>query len=623
MINDELQNRKYVIGGLIALIILIFIARLLFLQVFTESYKESAEGNAFLKRIIFPPRGLIYDRNGKLLVYNRPSYDVMVTMKEVTSLDTMDFCNTIGITKEEFVDRIEEIKDKKINHNYSPFTPQMFINQLLPDDYARLMEKIYRFPGFSIQQRTIRDYAYKSAAHALGSIGEVSRATIEKDDYYKMGDYIGITGLEKSYEEELRGEKGVQIMLRDSRGRIKGRYANGAYDEEPVSGKTLKLGLDIELQMLGERLMNGKRGSIVAIEPSTGEILAAVSSPTYDPALMVGRQRSAIFKELNSDPQKPLLDRTVMARYPPGSTFKVANALALQQNGIISGGTRYPCHHGYSVGRFHLACHAHASPLDLYGAIANSCNAYFCFGLRAMLDNNKFRNIADAFNTWRTDIMSFGFGKKLGVDLPHENGGNIPSTKAYDRIHGKGRWRSLNVVSISIGQGEVVATAMQIANLCATVANRGHWITPHLVKSIENEAIPEKYTLVHTTAIDKPYYDVCVRGMEMAVLGGTAKIAQIPGIEVCGKTGTAQDGVRKDHSVFMGFAPKVHPKIAIMCIVENSGFGATYAAPISSLLMEFYLRRKISPERQFLVDRMEQTILIRSYGTQNKVSTNN
>jgi len=621
MINDELQNRKYVVGGLIALIILIFIARLLFLQVFTESYKESAEGNAFLKRTIFPPRGLIYDRNGKLLVYNRPSYDVMVVMKEVAALDTADFCNTIGMTKEEFVDRMEEIKDKKINHNYSPFTPQVFINQLLPDDYARLMEKLYRFPGFSIQQRTIRDYAYNAAAHALGSIGEVSRNTIENDDYYKMGDYIGITGLEKSYEKELRGEKGVQIMLRDSRGRIKGRYANGAYDEEPVSGKTLKLGLDIDLQMLGERLMNGKRGSIVAIDPSTGEILAAVSSPTYDPKLMVGRQRSAMFKELNSNPNKPLLDRTVMARYPPGSTFKVANALVLQQNGIITSDTRYACHRGYTVGRFHLGCHAHPSPLDLYHAIAISCNAYFCAGLRAMLDNSKYKNITEAFNTWRADIMTFGFGKKLGVDLPHENSGSIPTTKAYDRIHGKGRWRSLNVVSISIGQGEVVATAMQIANLCATVANRGHWITPHMVKSIEDEPIPEKYKMVHTTAIDKRFYDVCIRGMELSVLEGTSKGGQIPGIELCGKTGTAQDGVRKDHSVFMGFAPKYHPKIAIMCIVENSGWGATYAVPISSLMVEYYLRRKISPSRQGLMDKMEKTVLIRNYGTQNKVST--
>jgi penicillin-binding protein 2 len=623
MINDELQNRKYVIGGLIALIILIFISRLLFLQVFTESYKESAEGNAFLKRTIFPPRGLIYDRFGKLLVYNRPSYDVMVTMKEVTSLDTMDFCNTMGITKEDFIDRMNEIKDKKINHNYSPFTPQVFVNQLLADDYARLMEKLYHFPGFSIQQRTIRDYAYKSAAHALGSIGEVSRTTIEKDDYYKMGDYIGITGLEKSYENELRGEKGVQIMLRDSRGRIKGRYANGAYDEEPVPGKTLRLGLDIELQMLGERLMNGKRGSIVAIDPSTGEILAAVSAPSYDPTLMVGRQRSAMFKELNSNPNKPLLDRTVMARYPPGSTFKVANALVLQQNGIINGGTRFPCHRGYTVGHFHLACHSHASPLDLYGAIANSCNAYFCAGLRAMLDNDKYKNITEAFNMWRSDILTFGFGKKLGVDLPHENGGNVPSTKAYDRVHGKGRWRSLNVVSISIGQGEMVATAMQIANLCANVANRGYWITPHMVKYIENQPIPEKYKEKHTTAIEKRYYDVCVRGMEMAILGGTAKGGQIPGIEVCGKTGTAQDPPRKDHSVFMGFAPKVHPKIAIMCIVENSGFGATYAVPISSLMIEFYLRRKISPQRQELLERMSNTVLIHNYGTQNKISTDN
>ena len=615
MINDELQNRKYIFGGLIVLIILIFIVRLLFLQVFSTSFKESADGNAFLKRTIFPPRGLIYDRTSKLLVYNRPAYDVMVTMKEMKTIDTLDFCNTLGLTKEWFIQRMNEIKDKRINHGYSPYIPQIFVNQLLADDYARLMEKLYRYPGFSIQKRTLRDYAFKTAAHTLGSIGEVSKTTLENDDYYRMGDYVGITGLEKSYEETLRGEKGVEIMLRDSRGRIKGHYSNGLYDKDPISGKTLKLGLDIELQMLGERLMNGKRGSIVAIEPSTGEILAMVSAPSYDPTLMVGRQRSTIFQQLNNSPQKPMLDRTIMARYPPGSTFKAVNALVLQQAGIITQDTRYPCHRGYTVGHFHLACHSHASPLDLFGAIANSCNAYFCAGLRAMLDSPKYKNITEAFTAWRTDIMTFGFGAKLGVDLPHENGGNIPTTKAYDKVHGKGRWKSLNVVSISIGQGEVVATAVQIANLAACIANRGFWITPHVVKNIENSPLDSSFMVRHKTGVERKYFDVVVRGMELAVLQGTARIAQIPGIEVCGKTGTAQDGVRKDHSVFMGFAPKDHPKIAIMCIVENSGFGATYAAPICGLMMEYYLKRKLSPERESKVAAMENTILIPSYGT--------
>jgi penicillin-binding protein 2 len=617
MINDELQNRKYVIGGLIVLIILIFVVRLLVLQVFTSSYKESADGNAFLKRTIFPPRGLIYDRTGKLLVYNRPAYDVMVTMKEVTKLDTLDFCNTLGLTKEWFIQRMNDIKNKKVNHGYSPYTPQIFVNQLLADDYARLMEKLYNYPGFSVQKRTLRDYAYKTAAHAFGAIGEVSSATLEKDDYYKMGDYVGVTGLEKSYEEVLRGEKGVEIMLRDSRGRIKGHYADGKYDRDPISGKTLKLGLDVELQLLGEKLMNGKRGAIVAIEPSTGEILAVVSSPSYDPALMVGRQRSAVFQQLLTSPQKPMLDRTIMARYPPGSTFKAANALVLQDAGIITKDTRYPCHRGYTVGHFHLACHAHPSPLDLCGAIANSCNAYFCAGLRAMLDNPKYKNITEAFNTWRDKIMTFGFGKKLGVDLPHENSGNIPTTKVYDRIHGKGRWKSLNVVSISIGQGEVIATSMQIANLCACIANRGYWITPHMVKSIEDIPLDDKYKVIHQSPIERKYYDVVVHGMALSILEGTSKIAQIPGVEVCGKTGTAQDPPRKDHSIFMGFAPKDHPKIAIMCIVENSGFGATYAAPICSLMMEYYLKRKISPAREELENSLTNTILISGYGTKN------
>jgi penicillin-binding protein 2 len=617
MINDALQNRRYVVGSLIVLVVAVFVVRLLILQIFTTSYKESADGNAFLKRTVFPPRGLIYDRNGKLLVYNKPAYDIMVTMKEVTHIDTLDFCNTLGVTEEWFRQRMSDIKDRSVNKGYSPYTPQVFMTQLLADDYARFMEKLYRFPGFSIQKRTLRDYAYQTAAHALGAIGEVSKTNIEDDSYYKPGDYVGITGLEKSYEEQLRGEKGIEILLRDSRGRIKGHYANGTYDKDPVSGKNLSLGLDIDLQVLGEKLMTGKRGSIVAIEPATGEILALVSAPSYDPMDMVGRKRSAVFQQLNTNPQKPLLDRTIMARYPPGSTFKAANALVLQESDIITKDTRYACHRGYTVGNFHLACHSHASPLDLFGAIANSCNAYFCAGLRAMLDNPKYGNITNAFNAWRKEIMTFGFGSKLGVDLPHENSGYLPTTKVYDRIHGKGRWRSLNVVSISIGQGEVVATSLQIANLAACIANRGFWFTPHLVRHVDGTPLEEKYRVKHQSVVEKKYFDVVVRGMELAILEGTAKVARISGIEACGKTGTAQDPPRKDHSIFMGFAPKDNPKIAIMCIVENSGFGATYAAPICGLMMEFYLKRSLSPERQSAVESMANTHLIPTYGTAN------
>jgi len=619
MINNELHTRRYIVGGLFVLIILIYILRLFQLQIFTSSYKESAEGNAFLKRTIFPPRGLIYDRNGKLLVYNKPTYDILVTMQDAVSFDTLDFCNTLSMTKEDFVKKMEDIKNKKKNIGYSPYSPQVFTTQLQADDYARFMEKLYMFPGFSVQKRTLREYAYKTAAHAFGTLGEVSGDDIKADSYYKLGDYVGKTGLEKSYETDLRGEKGVEIFLRDSRGRIEGSYNHGQDDKDPVPGRNLNLGLDIDLQLLGEQLMTGKRGSIVAIEPSTGEILAIVSAPSYDPALMAGRQRSALFQQINSDPQKPLLDRSIMARYPPGSTFKAVNALVLQQTGNITKDTYYGCNRGYVVGNFRVACHSHPSPLNLIGAIANSCNAYFCAGLRAMLDNPKYQNITEAFNLWRNEIMTFGYGNKLGVDLPHENGGNIPTTDVYDKIHGKGKWKSLNVVSIAIGQGEVLATSLQIANAAACIANRGFWITPHLVKNVEGEPIPEQYKQHHVTTVDKKYFDVVVTGMAHAVTDetGTARVAKIEGIEVCGKTGTAQDPPRKDHSIFMGFAPKDNPKIAIMCIVENSGFGATYAAPVCSLMMEYYLKRSISPEREGTKNTLINTHLIPANATKN------
>jgi penicillin-binding protein 2 len=622
MINDKLQHRKYVIGGLIVLVVLVFTIRLLTLQVFTPSYKVLADDNAFYKRILFPSRGLIYDRFGKLLVYNRPAYDIMVTMQEISNLDTLDFCNTVGISKAWFVQRMNDIKDRSINPGYSPYMPQVFITQVLPDDYARLMEKLFHFPGFSVQKRSVRDYAYDAAAHTLGTIGEVSRSTIEHDPFYKPGDYIGITGIEKSYERVLRGEKGVQILLRDSKGRIKGSFDNGKYDKQPISGRDITLGLDVELQMLGQQLMQGKRGSIVAIEPSTGQILAMVSSPSYDPKLMVGRQRSALFRQLLDDPQRPLLDRSIMGRYPPGSTFKVANALIFQQEGITSKDTRVSCHGGYFVGRFKVGCHIHPSPLDLEGAIAYSCNTYFCTEFRAMLDSKKYKNIEQAFDLWRKDILTFGFGQKLGVDLPNENSGFIPSTRTYDREHGRRRWNSLNIVSDAIGQGEVIATPLQIANLAACVANRGYWITPHVIRSIEGENIDPRYLQKHVPPIDPRYYNVVVAGMQQSVIYGTSKIAAFgDSIIVCGKTGTSQNPPHKDHSIFIGFAPMNHPKIAIMCIVENSGFGATYAAPIASLMMEFYLTRKIAPWRQGLETQMENTFLIPTYGTQNPMVT--
>lgn len=601
MVNDDLQGRKTVIGGMIIFVFVIFVIQLTNLQILNKSYKENADSNAFLKRIQYPARGLIYDRNGKLLVYNKPAYDVMVVMKEVEPFDTLDFCNTVNIDKNLFIRLINKIK---ADRGYSPYTPQLLLSQLSVEEYAVLQEKLFKFPGFYIQNRTLREYTYPCAAHALGSIGEVSRHDLEKDNYYMQGDYAGKTGVEKFYEKDLRGDKGVEILLRDARGRIKGKYENGALDKTPISGKNLTLSLDVDLQMYGEQLMQGKIGSIVAIEPSTGEILALVSSPTFNPSDLVGRQRSKNFEKLNTDPYKPLLNRPLMARYPPGSTFKVVNSLIFQQEGIITPSTKFPCHCGFSAGRLHIGCHCHASPLDMRESLQHSCNAYYCQGLRNMLDNDKYGTTENAFNVWKKDIVSFGFGYRLGVDFPSENRGYIPNAEVYNKIYGHGGWRALTIISIAIGQGEVISTPMQTANLAAIMANRGFYYPPHIVKNIKGARIDPKYLRKKYTAVDPKYFDATIDGMEMAVLGGTATIAKIDSIRVCGKTGTAQNPHGKDHSIFMAFAPRDKPRIAIAVFVENAGFGATWAGPIASLMMEKYLKGHISPRRQYLEDRM-------------------
>ena len=607
MAKNNLQDRKSVIAGFMILVVIIFVLQLANLQILDNSYKENADSNAFLKKIQYPARGLIYDRNGKLLVYNNPAYDVMIVMKEVEPFDTLDFCNAVNIDKKLFIRLLKKLTQEI---GYSEYTPQLLLSQLSVEEYAVLQEKLFKFPGFYIQNRTLRGYTFPCAAHALGSVGEVSRRDIEADDYYISGDYAGKNGVEKYYEKELRGTKGVEILLRDHRGRIKGKYEEGALDKEPISGKNLTLSLDIELQMYGEQLMRGKVGSVVAIEPSTGEILALVSSPSFNPSDLVGRQRSKNFKILNNDPIKPLLDRPLMARYPPGSTFKVVNSLIFQQEGIINSSTRYPCHYGFTAGRLHVGCHGHPSPLDLKGSIQHSCNAYYCQALRAMIDNNKYGSCEKAFNVWKDAIVSFGFGYELGVDFPNENRGYIPNAEVYNKIYGKGSWRALTIISISIGQGEVISTPIQLANLVAAVANRGYWYPPHIVKKIKGQALPSIYTKKRITDVAPRYFEPTIEGMRMAVIGGTARIAAIDSIEVCGKTGTAQNPHGKDHSIFMAFAPRDNPKIAISVFVENAGFGATWAGPIASLMMEKYLKGNISPNRKYLEDRMLNTNLM-------------
>ena len=592
--NYNLEKRKYIIGGFIVLIALIYTIRLFDLQINDEKYKRSADSNAFLKKTVYPSRGLIYDRNGELVVFNQPAYDVMTTPRDVQPFDTLDFCHTLNITREQFDKRLADMKDKRLNPGYSSYTPQRLMSQLSAQDYGRLQEKLYRFPGFFIQKRILRQYKQPTAANVLGNIREVSRDDIERDEYYAAGDYTGDLGVEKSYEPYLRGVKGVEILIRDARGRIQGRYEDGAHDIEPVSGRDIRLSLDIKLQQYAESLMVGKRGAVVAIEPATGEVLCLVSMPNYDPTLLVGRQRGENYKKLVQDESWPLFDRALMGAYPPGSTFKPTQGLIFLQEGIIDLNTTYPCHGGYINGGLRVGCHPHGSPLPLKPALQTSCNAYFCWGFKAMIDRrSKYGTSAKAFEIWKNHLVSMGYGYKLGVDLPSEGRGFIPNAKFYDKFYKEGRWSANTIISVAIGQGEILSTPLQIANLSATIANRGWFITPHVVKAIQDTVLPTNTDRRYPT-IESRHYDAVAEGMRMAVIGGTCRRAAIEGIEVCGKTGTAQNPHGKDHSAFMGFAPYNEPKIAVAVYVENGGWGATYGVPIGALVMEKYLTGKIS-----------------------------
>ena len=601
-----LEYRKYVIGGVAALIVTVYIIRLFTLQITSEDYKKSADSNAFLKKVEFPSRGVITDRNGKLLVFNQPAYDIMVVMNEAKDhLDTLEFCQALGIDRKEFDTRMDNIKDRSKNPGYSSFTQQMFMGQLSDKDFSVFQEKMYRFPGFYVQRRSIRQYQYPYAAHVLGDVAEVSPADIEEDDYYQPGDYIGKQGVERSYEKQLRGEKGVQILLRDAHGRIQGSYQDGALDRQPVPGKKLKLSIDLQLQALGERLLEGKIGSIVAIEPKTGEVLCMVSSPSYDPRLMVGRLRSKSHKQLSLDTWKPLLNRSIMGQYPPGSTFKTTQALTFLSEDVISASTAFPCYHGFVYKGLRVGCHGHGSPLPLVPAISTSCNGYFCWGLYYMMGNKKkYATVQTAMNTWRDYMVSMGFGYRLGIDLPGEKRGLIPNAQFYDKAY-KGSWNGLTIISISIGQGEVNATPLQIANLGATIANRGWFITPHVVKQVEGEPLDTLYTKRRYTLAKPSAYNYVVQGMRSAALGGTCKALAHYEFNACGKTGTAQNRGH-DHSVFMGFAPMDDPKIAVAVYVENGGWGATYGVPIGGLIMEQYINGKLSEASQKKADDFQQ-----------------
>lgn len=587
-------NRKYILGGIAVAVVIIYLIRLFSLQLMSDDYKKNADSNAFRKEIQYPSRGLILDRKGRLLVYNESSYNIMVVMNDQRGIDTLDFCQTVGITKDFYIKRMDEIKSKI---SYSRYTPQLFMSQIPAEEFSVFREKLFRFKGFSVEKRSVRHYTTGLGAHLLGDVGEVNDKDIANDDYYQSGDFIGKLGVERSYEKELCGEKGMRIMLRDVHGRTQGHYQNGKYDKAPVPGKDVTLSIDLDLQALAERLLEGKLGAIVAIEPSTGQILCMASSPTYDPRLTVGRNRGKYHQQLSRDPMRPLLNRAIMGTYPPGSTFKITQALMGLQEGSITPEIAFPCHHGFNYKGLHLGCHGHASPINLVPAIGTSCNAYFCWNLYRMFSNKrKYGSVQNAMNCWKDHMVDMGFGYKLGIDLPGESRGMIPNANYYDD-HYRKSWNALTVISISIGQGEVTATPLQIANLAATVANRGHYYVPHIVRSIRGGQIDSLYTHPHHTTINPRWYNYAVAGMRKAVLSGTCHAANIPGIDVCGKTGTAQNRGH-DHSAFMGFAPMNSPRIAVVAYIENGGFGAVYGVPIGALIMEQYLNGSLSPSSE-------------------------
>ena len=609
---ENLNRRTLVVALIFISIGIAFVIKLFILQVYDPSYKFSAESNTRREIINYPARGLVYDRNGTLVVSNQANYDLMVVPRELKPMDTLSFCQALNISKGELKELFNDMRLKLRNRKISSIKPSIFYKQLSAEQYGYLQEKLYKFDGFFVQRRTLRKYEYPNAGHILGYIGEVSPSTIKKDDYYINGDYHGINGIESTYEKFLRGKKGYEYVLVDVHGREKGAFRDGRFDIPAEAGKDIKLTIDIDLQKYGEELMANKIGSIVAIEPESGEILSMVSAPSYDPSLFVGKKRAGNFVELSTDSLKPLFNRPIMALYPPGSTFKPLNALIGLQEGVITPQTKFECYMGYSVGSFHLGCHSHASPLDLRQSIAGSCNAYYCHVFRDIIDNPKNETVQDGFELWKNYLVRFGFGYKLGVDFANEKRGFVPNHKTYDKIYNKS-WSSLTVVSLAIGQGELLTTPLQIANMASTISNKGKYFTPHIIKEIENDTIPSKFTQVHETGVDTVNFRPVIEGMELAVWGtggNTAGIARIPGIRICGKTGTAENPHGEDHSVFVAFAPKENPKIAIAVYVENGGFGSTYAAPIASLMVEQYLKKEIDPSRKWIEKRMLEGDLI-------------
>ena len=597
------RENKLLIGLCTAAVILI--AKLFSIQILDDKYKLSADNNTMVYTTIYPTRGIIHDRNGNILVGNKVAYDLMVTPKEVEEFDTLALCKVLDITPEFVKDKMDEFYR---NRRRIGWQSVVMMKQIPPETYMKFAEVAYKFPGFRGQARSIREYPFNAGGNLLGYVSEVNANYIERHpDEYKAGDYAGMTGIEAAREKELRGEKGYNIWLRNSRNKIESRYRDGELDLEAVPGDDITTTIDAELQHYGQMLMDKKVGSLVAIEPSTGEILTLVSSPGIDVDQLANIGQH--YREISTDPYKPMFNRAVQASYPPGSVFKLVNGLIGLQEEVFNPSTQYPCNMGYHFGRNKLGCHAHKSPINFEESIMMSCNAYYCYVLRSLLENPKYDSIDEAMDKWNEYVKSFGFGQKLGSDFPSELGGNIPDSKYYNRVYRKGGWKATTVISLSIGQGEIGCTPLHLANLCATVANRGFYYTPHIIKDSENVTIDQKYKERNYTMVDTTHFHKVIGGMYRAVnsgygSGGTASVAAVEGLDICGKTGTAQNPHGNDHSVFICFAPRDNPKIAVAAYVENGGFGATWAAPIASLLVEKYLNGEISAERKALEERM-------------------
>lgn len=596
------DDRRFVLVAAVIFVCITFILRLFWIQVVDDSWKARAADISERKITVFPSRGLIYDRRGELLVANTPVYDIMVVPREVRPFDTLAFSTLVGVPVDEVRRRLTAAT------RYSRFKPSEFEKQITASQYAAIAVHLHKYPGFYGQSRTLRTYPLRIAPHLLGYLGEVDARKVEQDPYYKAGDVIGVGGLEQYYEKELRGRRGVRYVVVDVHNNVQGPFQEGRYDTLAFEGKNLYTSIDARMQAYGERLMRNKKGSIVALDPRTGEILCLVSSPGYDPELLVGRVRNTNYVQLQRDSLKPLFDRALQAQYPPGSIFKIVQSLIALEEGVITPTTGFPCNKSL------VGCHAHPNAGDIEQAIQFSCNPYFYQVFKRMIeqdkDRNRFKDAALGLQEWHDHMMRFGLGQRPAMDLPNLKGGSIPSVQLYDRIYGKEGWAFSTIYSVSIGQGEVMVVPMQMAMLAAIFANKGWYIDPHVVRSVGRADSVLTHWQRHETGVDRRWYDHIHEGMRRVVNepGGTARQARIPGITVCGKTGTAENPHGQDHAVFVSFAPMEDPRIAIAVYVENSGFGGTWAAPIASLLMEQYLTDSIS--RSDLETRMLEADLI-------------